>query len=43
MEKLREKMYLYIELYGPIDKRTVEVSQELDILIVQDMKGRSKN
>lgn len=43
MEELREKMHEYIELYGPLDKRTIEVSQELDKYIVADMKGRSKN
>ncbi|MCY6958833.1 aspartyl-phosphate phosphatase Spo0E family protein [Clostridium brassicae] len=39
MEQLKEKLYKYMELYGNLDSRTVEVSQELDKLIVKKMKG----
>jgi hypothetical protein len=39
MEALREKMHLYIEKYGPLDPRTILVSQELDKYIVHHMKG----
>lgn len=42
MENLRQKLYKYIELYGTLDKRTIEVSQKLDKLIVEKMKGGSK-
>lgn len=38
MEELREKMHEYIEKYGVLDPRTVEVSQQLDIYIVQNTK-----
>jgi hypothetical protein len=39
MEALKEKLYRYIEQYGLVDSRTVEVSQELDVLIIKAMKG----
>jgi Spo0E like sporulation regulatory protein. len=39
MENLREKLYRYINLYGPLDVRTIEISQMLDKLIVCSMKG----
>ncbi|MFL0196438.1 aspartyl-phosphate phosphatase Spo0E family protein [Clostridium sp. WILCCON 0269] len=42
IESLKEKMYSYIDLYGRLDKRTLEVSQELDKLIVEEMKGGKK-
>ena len=42
MENLREKLYIFIEKYGVLDKRTIEVSQELDKIIVEIMKGGSK-
>ncbi|MCC9296529.1 aspartyl-phosphate phosphatase Spo0E family protein [Clostridium sp. WLY-B-L2] len=38
MEKLKEKLREYIDLYGLSDERTIEISQELDELIVQKMK-----
>ncbi|MBV4415121.1 aspartyl-phosphate phosphatase Spo0E family protein [Clostridium tyrobutyricum] len=39
MEKLRKKLNQYVELYGPLDNRTLEISQKLDKLIVEKMKG----
>lgn len=39
MEELRQKLYNCIEQYGNLDERTVQVSQELDKLIVANMKG----
>ncbi|MBV4423446.1 aspartyl-phosphate phosphatase Spo0E family protein [Clostridium tyrobutyricum] len=39
MEKLRKKLNEYVELYGPLDNRTLEISQKLDKLIVEKMKG----
>jgi len=39
MEALRDKLHKYVILYGPLDKRTLMVSQELDKLIVEQMKG----
>jgi hypothetical protein len=38
MEKLKKKLREYIDLYGLSDKRTIEISQKLDELIVQEMK-----
>ncbi|WP_243124451.1 aspartyl-phosphate phosphatase Spo0E family protein [Clostridium sp. AWRP] len=38
MDVLKEKLNKYIDLYGRLDKRTLEVSQELDKLIVKEMK-----
>lgn len=38
MEALREKLYRLINLYGNLDPRTIEISQQLDILINADMK-----
>ncbi|SHI91112.1 Spo0E like sporulation regulatory protein [Clostridium amylolyticum] len=38
MEELREKLYKFIELYGPLDPKTVHVSQQLDVLIVKSIK-----
>lgn len=37
MEELREKLYSFIEQYGPLDQRTIQISQELDKLIVEAM------
>lgn len=39
MEAIRERLYQYITLYGPLDMRTIEISQKLDKLIVDSMKG----
>ncbi|WP_254904640.1 aspartyl-phosphate phosphatase Spo0E family protein [Clostridium tyrobutyricum] len=39
IEKLRKKLNQYVELYGPLDNRTLEISQKLDKLIVEKMKG----
>lgn len=41
-EALRKKLNKYIILYGPLDKRTLEVSQELDKLIAEEMNGGKK-
>lgn len=38
MEELREKLHHCIEQYGNLDERTVQVSQELDKLIVKEME-----
>ncbi|WP_142414419.1 aspartyl-phosphate phosphatase Spo0E family protein [Hathewaya massiliensis] len=37
MEELREKLYNFIEQYGPLDQRTIDLSQELDKLVVKAM------
>lgn len=42
MEELRQKLYNCIEQYGNTDERTVQVSQELDKLVVADMKGEKQ-
>ena len=42
MEELRAKMHEYIEKYGVLDPRTVKVSQELDIYIVQAAKKKGE-
>jgi hypothetical protein len=39
MEALRRKLHKYINLYGPLDTKTIEISQKLDKLIVKSMKG----
>ncbi|ARC85667.1 spo0E like sporulation regulatory family protein [Clostridium argentinense CDC 2741] len=39
---LKHKMYSNIEKYGLNDVRTIKVSQELDRLIVQDMKQKKE-
>ncbi|WP_373899311.1 aspartyl-phosphate phosphatase Spo0E family protein [Haloimpatiens sp. FM7315] len=36
MEQLREKLYKCIELYGLRDKRTMQISKQLDKLIVKE-------
>lgn len=38
MEKLKEKLREYIDLYGLSDEKTIKISQKLDELIVQKMK-----
>ncbi|WP_207746454.1 aspartyl-phosphate phosphatase Spo0E family protein [Clostridium tyrobutyricum] len=43
IEKLRKKLNEYVELYGPLDNRTLEISQKLDKLIVEQMKGDSND
>lgn len=40
MKALKEKLYSYIEKYGFLDPRTVAVSQELDVLIVEEQRRR---
>lgn len=43
MEELKEKLNACIYLYGLQDKRTLEASQQLDKLIVEEMKeGKNK-
>jgi hypothetical protein len=39
LERLRKELHEYIEVYGPLDQRTVDKSQELDIEIVKAMRG----
>ena len=38
IEKLREKMHLYIQKYGINSKEVMKVSQELDYLILKEFK-----
>ena len=38
MEELRDKLLKSIELNGRESKETVKISQQLDILIVKEMK-----
>lgn len=38
MEKLREKLHQAIDKYGPIDERTIAISQELDNLVCEAQK-----
>ena len=38
IEKLREKMHLYIQKYGINSKEVMEVSKELDCLILKEFK-----
>ncbi|AUM92707.1 sporulation protein Spo0E [Clostridium botulinum] len=40
MEELRQKLYKFIEQYGLLDKRTIEVSQKLDKLIIKNMSDK---
>ncbi|WP_040209824.1 aspartyl-phosphate phosphatase Spo0E family protein [Clostridium polynesiense] len=40
MEELREQLYKCIEKYGPLDPRTVEASQKLDLEILKNIKKR---
>lgn len=37
-EKAREELNMCVAAYGTLDRRTLEISQKLDDLIVQDMK-----
>ncbi|WP_081044122.1 aspartyl-phosphate phosphatase Spo0E family protein [Clostridium butyricum] len=37
LEGMREKLYRYISVFGISDKRTIEVSQELDLLIYENL------
>ena len=37
LEDMREKLYRYISGFGIADKRTIEVSQELDLLIYENV------
>ena len=39
MEDLREKLNVYVIKYGTNDKRTLEVSQQLDLYIVEGQKA----
>lgn len=41
MEELREKLIKLINEKGPLNERTIFVSQELDKLIVQHYKSNS--
>ena len=44
MEELKEQLYkeLYLSIanYGLTDKRTVELSQKLDLVVVREMKNK---
>ncbi|MFL0198323.1 aspartyl-phosphate phosphatase Spo0E family protein [Clostridium sp. WILCCON 0269] len=42
IEAVREKLHQYITLYGEQDKRTLQVSEELDELIAKKMKEEKK-
>lgn len=42
-DKLREKLNDYVLRYGTSDKRTVEVSQQLDIYMVKEQKRYVNN
>ncbi|BBK75976.1 aspartyl-phosphate phosphatase Spo0E family protein [Clostridium butyricum] len=37
LEDMREKLYRYISVFGIADERTIEVSQELDLLIYENV------
>lgn len=37
-ETLQEKLYKSILIYGQTDKRTVELSQALDVLVVAEQR-----
>lgn len=39
VDKLRDELELFIDLYGRLDPRTVAKSQELDLEIVREMRG----
>jgi Spo0E like sporulation regulatory protein len=43
MKKLKEKLNEYVSKYGLLDPRTLEVSQQVDALVVQAMRGRKDN
>jgi hypothetical protein len=38
LDKLKQELYEYIELYGIQDPRTISKSQELDLEVVKVMK-----
>ena len=38
MEKLREKLHKAIEEYGMTDKRTIDISQQLDKVVCEAQK-----
>ena len=38
MEKLRNKMHLYIQKYGINSKEVLEISKEIDVLITKEFK-----
>lgn len=40
MKALKEKLYSCIEKYGLLDARTVAVSQEIDVLVVEEQRRR---
>jgi hypothetical protein len=42
MKELKEKLNEYVIKYGPLDPRTLEVSEKVDVLVVQAMKGGKK-
>ncbi|MFL0197799.1 aspartyl-phosphate phosphatase Spo0E family protein [Clostridium sp. WILCCON 0269] len=42
IENVREKLHEYVTLYGESDKRTLQVSEELDELIAKKMKEGKK-
>lgn len=42
-EKLREKLNDYVLRYGTSDKRTIEVSQQLDTYMVKGQKQYGNN
>lgn len=37
LEDMREKLYRYISVFGIADERTIAVSQELDLLIYENV------
>ncbi|WP_286910690.1 aspartyl-phosphate phosphatase Spo0E family protein [Clostridium sp. UBA1652] len=39
MKELKEKLNAYVSKYGLLDPRTLEVSQQVDVLVVQAMRG----
>lgn len=43
MEELRQEMHKCIEELGNLHPRTIKISQQLDILIVEDMSGQASN
>lgn len=38
MDKLKQELNNLVEKYGPIDPRVLKKSQEVDLLIVKEMK-----
>ena len=41
MKELKEKLNEYVVKYGPLDPRTLEISEQVDILVVEVMKGEN--